>query len=304
MSPETKSRIVAAIAFPLLVLSGTPARAATAPAHAATAPARFSVVVEGSGPDVILIPGLSSTREVYAAVAAHLKAGHRVHLVQVKGFGEPAGPNASGSVLAPVADEIAAYAAQLGHPAIVGHSMGGLIALKIAADHPALPSRVVVIDSLPFIGTLFGADSVDALKPQAEAMRAALAKAPAPDFTARPDCKKAASNALAVRMSLTPAGRCVVAHGQAVSDPRVTGQAMVDDMTTDLRARMASIKAPVTLLYPRGGPVPAAMADSLYAAAYKDVAGVKLVPIDGSAHFIMQDQPAAFAAALDTALTK
>jgi len=46
------------------------------------------------------------------------------------------------------------------------------------------------------------------------------------------------------------------------------------------------------------------MADSLYAAAYKDVAGVKLVPIDGSAHFIMQDQPAAFAAALDTALTK
>src|SRR6476619_6660447 len=55
MSPETKSRLVAAIAFPLLVLSGTPARAATAPAHAATAPARFSVVVEGSGPDVILI---------------------------------------------------------------------------------------------------------------------------------------------------------------------------------------------------------------------------------------------------------
>lgn len=303
MSPQTKSRIVAAIAFPLLILSGTPVRAATAPA-AVNAPTRFSVVVEGHGPDVILIPGLSSTREVYADVAAHLKAGHRVHLVQIKGFGEPAGPNASGPVLAPVADEIAAYAARLGHPAIVGHSMGGLIALKIAADHPALPSKVVVVDSLPFIGTLFGADSVDALRPQAEAMRAALAKAPAPDFAAKPDCEHAASNPLAVRMSLSPAGRCIVAHGQAVSDPRVTGQAMVDDMTTDLRSRVAAIKAPVTLLYPRGGPVPSAMADALYAAAYKDVAGARLEPIDGSAHFIMQDQPAAFAAALDAALAR
>ena len=44
---------------------------------------RISVKVEGTGPDVILIPGLASSREVWRATADRLKATHRVHLVQL-----------------------------------------------------------------------------------------------------------------------------------------------------------------------------------------------------------------------------
>ena len=47
---------------------------------------RLSVEVTGSGPDVILIPGLASSREVWRAAAERLKATHRVHLVQLAGF--------------------------------------------------------------------------------------------------------------------------------------------------------------------------------------------------------------------------
>src|SRR5688572_19183481 len=120
------------------LLCPTAAHAAPAPS-ASSEPSRFSVVVQGSGPDVILIPGLSSTRDVWASTAAQLKASHRVHLIQLKGFGEPAGVNASGPVLAPFVGELASYIRIKGlkKPAVIGHSMGGLAALMLAADAPA-----------------------------------------------------------------------------------------------------------------------------------------------------------------------
>src|SRR6187549_3611316 len=82
------------------------------PAGAQAAPfasTRFSVEVRGSGPDVILIPGLSAGRNVWTA-AVRAVPGYRYHLVQVAGFaGDPAGGNARGPVVAPLAAELARY---------------------------------------------------------------------------------------------------------------------------------------------------------------------------------------------------
>src|ERR1043166_5432263 len=100
-------------------------------------PTRFSVQVVGRGPDVILIPGLTSGRDVWRATAAAVP-GYRYHLVQVAGFaGEPARGNRAGPVIAPLAEEIARYIADrhLVRPAIIGHSMGGTLAMMIAARH-------------------------------------------------------------------------------------------------------------------------------------------------------------------------
>ena len=47
---------------------------------------RLSVEVMGQGPDVILIPGFASSREVWRPLARRLSATHRVHLVQLAGF--------------------------------------------------------------------------------------------------------------------------------------------------------------------------------------------------------------------------
>ena len=44
------------------------------------------------------------------------------------------------------------------------------------------------------------------------------------------------------------------------------------------------------------------MLDSLYTAAYRNLAGVELKRIDGSYHFIMLDQPDAFLSELDAFL--
>ena len=281
------------------------------PATAAAEPTRFSVVTVGTGPDVILIPGLSSPRAVWLATAARLKATHRVHLIQLKGFGEPAGPNASGPVLQPFVDELGAYIIdrKLKRPALVGHSMGGLAALMLAADRPTLAGKVMVVDALPFIGILFGAASVDAIRPQAEQMRAMLVSQAGqfvPDFTA-PICPAALPAPEQPRGTMTNSGEgnCLVRYGAAASDVRVVGQAMYDDMVTDMTPRLGAIKAPVTILYPQDDRLlTAAMAAQIYGDAYASLPSAKLVPITGSYHFIMQDQPARFAAELDTFLKR
>src|SRR3954470_16682224 len=93
-----------------LLLSGFALLLAGAPAAAQRfQPTRFSVEVTGRGPDVILIPGLTSGREVWRATAAALP-GYRYHLHQVAGFaGEAARGNRAGPVVAPLADELVRY---------------------------------------------------------------------------------------------------------------------------------------------------------------------------------------------------
>ncbi len=78
-------------------------------------PTRFSVVDGGTAgkPDVILIPGLASSRAVWDAEAAKLAPNFRLHLVQVNGFaGQAAGANAgSTDVLPGIVEELHAYIA-------------------------------------------------------------------------------------------------------------------------------------------------------------------------------------------------
>src|SRR5688500_6311823 len=107
-------------------------------------PTRFTTKVTGQGPDVILIPGLSSPASVWDETVAHLEGTHRVHVLQVAGFaGAPAGDNANGAIVSSLAEQVATYIAdeKLKAPAIIGHSLGGATALMLAARHPAVPGR-------------------------------------------------------------------------------------------------------------------------------------------------------------------
>src|SRR5215213_1177726 len=115
--------ILVAAALGLACLSAAAPPPAAAPAAVTPfAPKRFSVGVTGTGPDVILIPGLTGSSEVWRGTVAAVP-GYRYHLVQVAGFaGTPARGNAKGDVVAPLAEEVALYIHSRGlrRPAIVG----------------------------------------------------------------------------------------------------------------------------------------------------------------------------------------
>jgi len=290
-------RIAAAVLTPLLVLNPH-AQAAPAAATSAAAEVRMdhiSVVTMGNGSPVILIPGLSSPRAVWDGVAADLAKAHRVVLVQVNGFaGNDAGTNLRPGVLDGIVADIDAYIARnkLGGAAVIGHSMGGLVGLMLAKAHPADIGKLMIVDSLPWFGMLFGPTAtVAAVEPRARAMRDQMAAS-----YGKPDA--AAAEGTAKALALKPDSQAKVVDWVMKADPRVSAQAMYEDMTTDLRGDLAGIETPITLLYPSSAGLPASMADPFYKGAYAAAPHVTYVRVDDSAHFIMLDQPEAFAKAV------
>lgn len=261
--------------------------------------ARFSVTVTGSGPDVILIPGLASSSAVWDGTVAKLKDHYRLHVLNISGFaGEAAGANATGDILPAEVEAIHAYIAtnHLKSPAVVGHSLGGLLSLMLAKAHPEDARKIVIADALPFIGLLFGPTAtVDMVKPQAVAMRDGMQTMPADAF-------KTQQTAMAQRYATSQADQAHVVDWSVTSDRRVVAEAFYEDMTTDLRADLAAIKTPAVLIYPAAPGMSTDMVDQIYHGAYASKPAISFVRIDNSLHFEMLDQPAAFNTALEAAL--
>lgn len=258
---------------------------------------RLSVEVVGSGPDVVLIPGLASSREVWRSLATRLSATHRVHLVQLAGFAGEPWSHGDGPFVAPEVAELARYieAAGLRRPAVIGHSMGGLSGLLLAQAHPERVGRLMIVDALPFYSALFG-PTVTADQARPFAVQAAAAMVAADEATFRAQQTQAAQG-----LARDPAMREAMVDWSLASDRRAVAAALTDVMTTDARPGLAAMTTPVTALYAvdaDGGPPPA-MARALWEREYATLPGVRLVRVDGSRHFIMADQPERFAGIVD-----
>lgn len=256
---------------------------------------RISVTTTGTGPDVVLIPGLGSTRDVWKELVAAVP-GYRYHLVQVNGFaGHPARGNAgTGPVAAPVAAEIARYiqAKRLRAPAVIGHSLGGTMGMMVAARHPDAVGELMVVDMLPFVGSMFGTQpnaTPATLKPVAAAICARLAAATS-------DERRKTIEGTIATMVRTERRRPEAVKASLDSDPDVAARAYAELIVTDLQPELARIRAPVTVLYVRApnAPVTEAQMDAFYKTSFANVPQARLKRISDAWHFIMWDQPAAF----------
>ncbi len=272
----------------------------TAGVSAAGPPTRFSVTVTGQGADVVLIPGLATPGDVWDATVEHLARTHRVHVVGVGGFGgADAGINKDGGDLLPaLVAEMAEYVSGLSRPAVIGHSLGGLIGLEVAAQKPDAIDRLLVVDALPFFALTFGPGAtVDMAQKMATMMRNQL--------KAQTDEQYAAGvPMMAARNAKTAAARTSVARWTAASDRTVVAKAMYEVTLTDARPRLPHIPTRTKVLYAFDSTmgIPQAAMDSLYAGAYKGLSQVDLKRIDDSYHFIMLDQPDAFLKEVETFL--
>lgn len=295
-----------ALASALLLAGGLLSLIAPRMAVAQSAPAftsdRLSVEVLGAGRDVIFIPGYASSREVWRAEAERLSATHRVHMVQLAGFaGEPWG-HGDGPFVQPVIDEMARYIDEAGleAPAVIGHSMGGMSALMLAQQYPALVGKVMSVDSLPFFSALFGPQvTVDIARPFAE--QAAAGTLAADDVTFRANQTQGAVGY--VNDSATQAA--MVEWGMA-SDRQALATAIREVMLTDLRPALPAMTTPVWAVYAAdaNGGAPPAMADALWQREYATLPGVTLIRVDDSRHFIMADQPERFSQIVDRFLAE
>ena len=219
---------------------------------------RITVITQGNGPDLILIPGLTGDHTSWSGVADTLDDRYRLHLVQVNGFGGSApGVNASGVVSAPVAEEVARYIREqrLDRPAVIGHSMGGTIGMMLAARHPASVGRLMVVDMTPYMG--------DMLPPGASADQARA------DILASPPGEGMLGQmfpTLTQKPEMVPK----LMNGLRTSDRRTVANAFHELIVTDLRPELSRITVPMTVLYvvPPNVPMPPAQFDASMRALY------------------------------------
>lgn len=262
---------------------------------------RISVETQGSGTDVILIPGLASSRDIWADLSTNLGKNHRIHLVELAGFAStPAIANPDGKVIAPAVDAIAEYihAQHIKSPVIIGHSLGGEMALMLAARHPDLVGRVMVVDALPFYSLLFNpAATSETVAPQATAMRNSVLGQSPEQFA---EFQKVSIARLAKTEAVRPA---LVAAG-IHSDRKTIADAVYEVMVTDLRPELSRISAPIEVVYAYDTlfGASAASVEAMYRQAYAAAPDIRFTRIDNSFHFVMLDQPERFSNVVESFL--
>lgn len=248
---------------------------------------RLSVEVMGEGPDVILIPGYASSREVWRPLAEALAPDYRVHLVQLAGFAGEPWSHGDGPFLQPAVDSLITYAQGLDQPAVIGHSMGGLAGLMMAQQAPQPLSKVMSVDSLPFFGAMQGPQvSSEQVAPVARQMATMIKSVDEAMF--RQQQVMTASG-----MMRSEAGRAAMVDWSMASDRAALASGIVDVVTTDVRPGLPNMTTPVWAVYAAdaNGGTPAAMADALWQREYAPLPNVRLERVDDSRHFIMIDQP-------------
>lgn len=104
---------------------------------------------EGAGPPVVVIHGWACDARSMAPLARHLARSRRVISVDLRGHGESDKPEQTYTVEG-FADDVAWMADALGvkGAAVIGHSLGGSIALALGARRPEVFTSVVVLEAL------------------------------------------------------------------------------------------------------------------------------------------------------------
>ena len=246
-----------------------------------------------NGPSVVMLPGMASTSAVWEKVLPALERRYDLHLVTVRGFGEfEAGDNGSGLVSAPAAEEVRRYIREQGlqRPALIGHSMGGQMALRIAADGKNEISRVMVVDSSPFFPSLIDRGmSVGDVEPFAR-----LA------FQVVSMLGDEALRSRAPNMGLDLSGAASNVFdglGWQGGDRRVLAQSLYEVLTTDLRYRLPEIIAPVTVVYgwSSDSQNPRAQVDGAFRHSFMNLRNpASFVRMTGAEHMVMIDTPRQF----------
>jgi N-formylmaleamate deformylase len=260
----------------------------------------FTVKVVGKGQPMLLIPGLTCPGAVWDEAVAHYQQQYQCHIISLAGFGgQPAGAF-TGSLLQPVRDQLLAYvkAQKLNKPVVVGHSLGGFLALWLSTTQPEALGPLVIVDSLPFLAAIQNpALTAEAAKPMAEANRKQMQSGGMPAAARR--------QMLAAMITDTARQSQAGRWGQA-SDPATVAQAMYDLNTTDLRADLARIKQPVLVLgawaayKPYGATKESTRA--IFEGQYARLPQHRIEMSEAGRHFLMWDDTAWFFAQADSFL--
>jgi pimeloyl-ACP methyl ester carboxylesterase len=252
----------------------------------------FEVKIMGEGSqNIILIPGLSCSGEVWNQTVDHYKTNHKCYILTFHGF---AGLKAD-SVTSFInwENSIARYIKEnkIQQPVIIGHSIGGGMAMLLAADYPELVSKIIVVDALPCLGSLSN-----------------------PSFAsnANPDCSLYIKQFQSMsddqyykmqKMTMPSLMSDTIHIQQAIqwsvnSDRKTIAEIYCQFLNTDLREKISSVKCPaLVLLESPFGSIKPTIEEQ-----FKNLKTGELKYSDKALHFIMYDDTKWYLSQTDTFL--
>jgi pimeloyl-ACP methyl ester carboxylesterase len=199
--------------------------------------------------------------------------------------------------------DVAAFLPSANKPVIIGHSMGGFLAIRLAEEHSDLISGAVAIDGLPVFA---GMEKMSAAARGAVAARIGTRIA-----NATPEQFEQAQRAQLFYMT-KPENRETAASFSKGANAGATGTYMQELMAADLRPDLSRITVPLLEIGPFDASIDplnpyAPMAtlpqkQAYYHSLFAGDPSARIVMVDNSRHFIMLDQPTQLYAALDSFL--
>lgn len=258
------------------------------------APTTFEISVTGAGHPVVFIPGFACSGRVWEPIVGQLQ-GVEAHVISFAGFagvppvGEPS--------LARIHAELERYILDSGlaEAIVVGHSLGGHMALWLAETLPSLGGAVDV-EGFPFLA---GVD--DPTMTQARAESAVRSKVDKFQAMTQPELESWVWQNMS-GMFTAASDRERVLTESARSDLTTIAQLFGEGVAKDLRADLNRINAPVTVVVASAGATPDADLEARWRVQTTSIPHVELAFMAGS-HFIMYDQPAAFIDLLDSVVS-
>ncbi|HEY7883679.1 MAG TPA: alpha/beta hydrolase [Cellvibrionaceae bacterium] len=257
----------------------------------------IAVEESGSGETtLVMISGLASSYELWQPWVQSYQGEYRVLTVQLAGFAgvAPAAP----AVTNPVAQAADALSEQLrqqgGKLILLGHSLGGQLALQVARQLPEQVQKVLVIDSLPFLAELYwpGITAEETVTRAGRLSQFMLQQSEA-------EFRQQQRAGLGV-MSKQPDFLPTLTDWADSSDKTTVIHAMKELLSSDYRPILSDIKVPVSVMlaWDTSMPLSKQALESLYQRQYQPLSAVNFVTIEDSYHFVMKDQPQAFNQAL------
>jgi pimeloyl-ACP methyl ester carboxylesterase len=190
----------------------------------------------GSGePPLLLVHGWTCDHTYMAPQFEHFRRTHRVVAVDLRGHGQSDKPQQD-YTMAAFADDLAWLCGQLGvkKPVVIGHSMGGVIALALAARFPEVPGAVVTLDS-PIVPP---PELFESVLPFREALRS-------------PAYREAQQQFVADRLFIPaddPGRKARIVDAMSSAPQHVMASAFDNIVTCDTAAAAAACKVPLLVL--------------------------------------------------------
>lgn len=239
----------------------------------------FQVKKEGKGKQhIIFIPGFASSGDVWQETVNAYTKNFTCHVLTMPGFAGV--PPQDAPSLDNWIKSIAAYIQEqrLGKPIIVGHSMGGGMAMMLAAGYPDLIGKIVVVDALPCLAAMGNPSFKSNPQPDCNAFVG--------QFTSMPD-----SVFLKMQKRNIPALIADTVHRKEViswgvrSDRKTFAVLYCQFSNLDMRDTIAHITCPALVLLeaPFSGIKP------VITAQYSKLAGARLEYATSGLHFLMYD---------------